>query len=114
MALDNSGGLELAYCCLNTNARNYAKLGQLLLNEGQWRAVQLLDKAFVEEAITQRLNPRYGLSIWVGEYNNREGGTGPYFSFNGHLGQYIIVCTRRRYDCSQARRKTPKRAIIED
>jgi len=32
---DNQG-MELTYCCLNTNARNYAKLGLLMLNKGRW------------------------------------------------------------------------------
>ena len=31
--LDGSD-MELAFCCLNTNARNYAKLGMLMLNNG--------------------------------------------------------------------------------
>ena len=37
--LDDSG-MELAFCCLNSNARNYAKLGQLMLQDGQWLGEQ--------------------------------------------------------------------------
>jgi len=42
-------GMELTYCCLNTNARNYAKLGMLLMNKGKWNGQQLIPEAFVAE-----------------------------------------------------------------
>ena len=34
-------GMELTYCCLSTNARNYAKLGLLMMNKGNWNGQQL-------------------------------------------------------------------------
>ncbi|MEY4584113.1 MAG: hypothetical protein RJB10_610, partial [Pseudomonadota bacterium] len=42
------GGMERTYCCIFATTRDYAKLGQLLLQDGQWGGKQLLDKAFVE------------------------------------------------------------------
>ncbi len=93
--LDDDNGLELVYCCLNTNARNYAKLGQLLLADGSWNGIQLINSEFIAKAITAGLNPRYGLSIWLGDYKEEDGSEGRYFSFNGHLGQYIIVVPER-------------------
>lgn len=89
--LDSAAGLELTYCCLNTNARNYAKLGELLLNKGQWKNQALLDSSFVSEMQMPRLSERYGLSVWLGEYNNRQGKKSRYLSYNGHLGQHILV-----------------------
>jgi hypothetical protein len=35
-SLDRKDGFEKAYCCFNSNARDFARLGQLVLNEGKW------------------------------------------------------------------------------
>lgn len=78
-------GLEFVYCCLNTNARNYAKLGLLMLANGKWNKQQLVPAAFVQRMITPVGKPYYGLSTWLGlEYNPA------HYHFSGHLGQYII------------------------
>ncbi len=89
--LDSDEGLELTYCCLNTNARNFAKFGELLRNDGVWNNKKIIASDFVSELITPRLSERYGLSTWLGEYTNKQGGRSSYFSYNGHLGQYIII-----------------------
>jgi len=88
-----SGGIEKAFCCINSNVRDYAKLGQLLLQKGNWNGVQLLDSAFVELMITpcyDGFNPdepkKYGYSIWIDETYNP-----PFYCMLGHLGQRIIV-----------------------
>lgn len=83
--LDNSG-MELAYCCISTNARNFAKLGQLMLQDGQWEGRQLVPKSFVEMMRTPNAAKNYGYSVWINESNNP-----PFYSFQGHLGQYIVV-----------------------
>ena len=83
--LDNSG-MELAFCCLNTNARNYAKLGQLMLQDGAWEGKQLVLAAFVELMRTPQADDRFGYSSWINERNDP-----PYYSLNGHLGQYVII-----------------------
>jgi len=79
-------GMELAYCCLNTNARNYAKLGLLMLNKGQWSGQQIVPAGFIEKMISPDAQPHYGYSTWL-SYDHDPA----YYSFNGHLGQYIIV-----------------------
>ncbi|MEZ4919487.1 MAG: serine hydrolase [Saprospiraceae bacterium] len=49
-----------AYCCLNASARDYAKLGRLYLNHGNWNGVQILDSSWVHESITpNRINGCY-------------------------------------------------------
>lgn len=79
-------GVELAYCCLNTNARNYAKLGLLMLNKGQWNGQQIVPAAFIDKMISPDAQPFYGYSTWL-SYDHDPA----YYSFNGHLGQYIIM-----------------------
>ncbi len=87
--LDRSGedgGMERTYCCIFATARDYAKLGQLLLQDGQWGGKQLLDKAFVERMRKPDLQPYYGHSLWMDwTYKN------PFYSLQGHQGQYVIV-----------------------
>ena len=79
-------GMELVFCCLNTNARNFAKLGQLMLNNGNWQGQQLVPSQFIQTMITPVGKPFYGYSTWLGLDNNPA-----YYHFSGHLGQYIIV-----------------------
>ncbi|WP_353414547.1 serine hydrolase [Arenicella sp. 4NH20-0111] len=82
--LDNSG-MELVYCCLNTNARNFAKLGLLMINGGNWNGQQLVPQEFVKQMIQPVGQPFYGLSTWLALDRNPA-----YYWYSGHLGQYII------------------------
>lgn len=82
--LDNSG-MEMVFCCLNSNARNYAKLGMLMMNNGVWNGQQLIPADFVRQMITPDLQQIYGLSTWLGMHKSPT-----YYWFSGHLGQYII------------------------
>ena len=79
-------GLELAYCCISSNARNFAKFGQLLLNDGQWEGKQLLSKDFVTAMRTLQGAANYGYSLWINQVN-----TPPFYQLQGHLGQYVTV-----------------------
>lgn len=79
-------GMELGYCCINTNARNFAKLGQLMLQKGKWNDEQVIAEDFIELMHTPKFEEDYGYSTWLGNYNGI-----PYYFFLGHLGQYIII-----------------------
>ena len=80
-------GMEFTYCCVNTNARNFAKLGQLLLQNGVWNNKEILDSSFVEKIHSSNgLVDYYGLSGWLfPNYNPK------FYCAEGHLGQFIIV-----------------------
>lgn len=82
----DSSGMELAYCCISTNARNFARFGQLMLQDGQWEGRQLVPKAFLDLMRTPDADANYGYSTWINESNSPS-----FYSFQGHLGQYIIV-----------------------
>ena len=82
----DDNGMELAYCCINTNARNFARLGQLMLQNGSWNGRQLVNAAFIEAMRTPQRQPYYGYATWLTYERDT-----PYYAFNGHLGQYIIV-----------------------
>lgn len=80
-------GNELAFCCFNSNARDFARLGQLYLNKGQWDGKQIIPEPFVD--ISTQPNSKasnYGYQWWI--YNS--GITKAYY-MEGHLGQYVVV-----------------------
>jgi CubicO group peptidase (beta-lactamase class C family) len=82
----DEGGMERTYCCIFATARDFAKLGQLLLQDGQWGGKQLLDKAFIERMRKPDLQPYYGHSLWM-DWTYKH----PFYSLQGHQGQYVIV-----------------------
>ena len=79
---------EKAYCCFNSNARDFAKFGKLFKDYGNWNGKKLLDSAFVKKATSKRFDksPYYGYGFWLGNHKGMD-----YFSMRGHLGQYVIV-----------------------
>ncbi len=79
-------GTELTYCCLNTNARNYAKLGLLMLHKGRWNGQQIVPSDFIDLMVSPKARPYYGYSTWL-SYDHDPA----FYSFDGHLGQYILV-----------------------
>lgn len=108
-----------AYCCLNGQARDFAKFGRLYLKNGNWQGRQLLDSAWVqrstrpnhendcyqyqwyspqyresvEDSLTAvRLDPQNGESVWKESDSTYTYQTcGPDFLAIGILGQYIYV-----------------------
>ncbi len=80
-------GMEKSYCCIATNARNFAKLGQLYMQNGKWNGKQLIDKDFVETALNPRFKtaPQYGYGFWLSDYKDKH-----IFAMRGILGQYVI------------------------
>lgn len=85
-SLDHDGGLEKAYCCFNSNARDFARLGQLYLDSGKWGGKQLAPKEFVLQSMKPALDAHYGYNWWI---LNCDGHNVPYC--RGILGQYIFV-----------------------
>jgi len=90
---DKKNGNEKAYCCFNSNARDFAKIGSLLLHQGNWKGRQIIDSTYCEQAITPCMinnagnNPctYYGYQLWILPDRPQI-----YFA-RGILGQYIIV-----------------------
>ena len=81
------GGMEMAYCCIHSSARNFARLGQLLLQGGLWGEQQLLPAEFVQQMVRPNgFVNYYGHSLWMDpDYQ------APFYFLQGHLGQYVIV-----------------------
>lgn len=86
--LDDQDGIEKAYCCLASNARDFARFGKLYLNNGKWNNETLLDSAFVKKTITPRFDasPEYGYGWWMHRFLGKD-----LYYMRGHLGQFVIV-----------------------
>ncbi len=84
--VDRKGGTEKAFCCLHAKALDYAKIGQFILQDGQWNGQQILNKEFVRLMRTPDLDPIYGYSLWIDENHEH-----PFYMLRGHLGQYTII-----------------------
>ena len=95
-SLDSAGGFEKMEAGLNARAIDYAKLGQLFLDGGQWNGRQLISRQWVELATGQ--NPAgwapafdartfYGF-MWWGV--RRPDGTADFYAAGGH-GEYLHI-----------------------
>lgn len=93
-SLDSENGVEKAYCCFNSNARDFARFGSLYLHEGSWKGKQLVSKDYVKHSLEPAnliddhggKNNKYGYSWWMLDY---KGMHIPYM--RGILGQYIFI-----------------------
>ncbi len=85
---DPKNRLVKAYCCIGSNARDFARFGKLYKDFGKWNGEQLLDSAFVAKSIMHRFpeSPEYGYGFWLSDYLGKN-----IFAMRGILGQYVIV-----------------------
>jgi len=114
-------GMELVYCCINSNARNFAKFGLLLSQQGAWNTGGLeggaveenrdaeipADKISAEVITTEKstgerlqlLKPEYvehmikpDLVSFYGHSIWTDDRENPiFYLMMGHLGQYVVV-----------------------
>ncbi len=93
-SLDKKGGDEKSFCCIYATARDYARIGSLLLHKGKVGDEQVIPKWFYDEMIVPAKlstkegvpNVRYGLHIWT-----YFGKAHPVYYCRGINGQYIIT-----------------------
>ncbi len=80
--------LVKAYCCIASNAKDFARFGKLYKDHGRWQGQQILDSAFVAKSIRPRFkeSPQYGYGFWLHQKDDKS-----FFMMRGHLGQYVIV-----------------------
>jgi len=93
--LDHSDGDEKAFCCLNSNARDFARIGKLVLDSGRWKGKQIISQEYafqsVEPSGTKHADGTptldYGFCWWmIPQYQGHH-----IFYARGILGQYIIM-----------------------
>ena len=55
------------YCCLNATARDWLRIGTIILNEGKFKDEQIVSKSWINEMKTPSItNPNYGYLTWLG------------------------------------------------
>lgn len=88
--LDRAGGQEKGFCCLNATARDFAKIGQLVLDGGRAGEAQIVPPAWIERIRTPAPHQvgdwRYGAQWW-----HPTGGDGADLTAVGVYGQYVYV-----------------------
>lgn len=86
-SLDKKDGLEKTFCCINARARDFAKIGRLFLNKGNWNGKQIVSKEWVElSTIPDTTNG--GVSYYKYQWWLEPGGN---YTATGILGQFIYV-----------------------
>lgn len=89
-SLDSEEGIEKAFCCLYSTTRDYARLGQLVLNKGIWAEDTVISSVMLKELTTNYVlddkeNHCYGLHYWILNDPNHK-----VIYTRGIKGQYII------------------------
>jgi CubicO group peptidase (beta-lactamase class C family) len=88
---------EKAFCCFNGVARDYARFGQLVLQDGKWGNQQIVSQKYIQEATSpatylkdpnENGNPVdfYGYQYWI---FNEQGHK--VVAQNGLFGQYVYI-----------------------
>jgi CubicO group peptidase (beta-lactamase class C family) len=94
---DHANGNEKAYCCFNSNTRDFARIGKLMLDSGQWKGQEIISKDYWQESIrANQINDGnapcnyYGYQWWLVPHHKG------IFYARGILGQYIIVIPEKK------------------
>jgi CubicO group peptidase (beta-lactamase class C family) len=95
---DHIGGSEKAYCCFNSNARDFARLGKLMLDSGRWKGNEIIPMDYYLHSIKPCMIPDgsgqpctyYGYQWWIIPSRPE------IFYARGILGQYVIVIPSKK------------------
>lgn len=95
---DNVGTVK-SYCCFYSNARDFARIGKLMLDTGKWKGNEIIPKKFMLQAFQPVNVPDasgknvdyYGYQLWMTTHKNKQ----IYFA-RGIKGQYVFVIPEDR------------------
>jgi CubicO group peptidase (beta-lactamase class C family) len=93
-SIDHKDGLEKAYCCFNSNARDFSRFGTLYLHNGMFHDRRIVSEDYVKRSVEpanlmddeSERSECYGYSWWL----TQAGGEKVFYA-QGILGQFIIV-----------------------
>jgi CubicO group peptidase (beta-lactamase class C family) len=117
-SLDHENGMEKSYCCFNSNAPDFARIGQMYLDSGKFNGNQIVSSSYVRNSVcTNDLvdaqgnkNNQYGYAWWLlPDYK------GHYIYYaRGILGQYIICIPDKRMVVVRLGKKREKQSPSEN
>ncbi|MFI5128681.1 MAG: serine hydrolase domain-containing protein [Chitinophagales bacterium] len=95
---DSKNGVNKAFCCFNSNARDFARIGQLMVDSGRWKGNAIIDLNYYVQSVTPCKIPEpsglpcvdYGYQWWISPSDSH------IFYARGILGQYIIVIPSKK------------------
>ncbi|MDT0621499.1 serine hydrolase domain-containing protein [Croceitalea vernalis] len=75
------------------NTRDWARLGQLYLNKGEWNGEQLFDESWVNYITTPTVHSQgiYGAHFWLNAEGKFPDVPSDLYSMNGFQGQYVFM-----------------------
>jgi CubicO group peptidase (beta-lactamase class C family) len=87
-------GMEKVSCCWYSNAKDFARIAKLMMNYGKWNGLQIIDSAYVVDAITPAIlldskgnkSKQYGYQWWLMNHKGHQ-----VFYARGIRGQYIFA-----------------------
>jgi len=115
-SLDRKEGDEKAFCCMYASPRDYARLGKLISQFGNWKGKQIVSKKYIQEMFANpkmeteftKDNYQYGLHIWT-----YLGGNEPVYYCRGILGQYIISIPTKDIVIVRLGSKRGKKVVLD-
>jgi len=107
---DKEQGHIKAYCCFNSNVRDFARIGKLMLDSGKWNGTSIIDSAYWANSIKpcgikdlkEKACDYYGYQWWIDPVHPEV------FYARGILGQYIIVIPSKKTIIVRLGEKTSK------
>ena len=93
--LDDNNGVEKTFCCFNSSARDFSKIGLLLLNRGEFLGRRVVSEKYINwslsvpELIDIKTNKKvnyYSNGWWTAKVSNRI-----IYYARGFNGQYIVT-----------------------
>ena len=108
-----SNGNYLAYCCLDSTARDFAKFGHMLLLNGVWEGSNQRYSSYVD--LIKNLNS-YGLQFWTicAKAQSNSNCDDWIISTIGFDGQYIMIDFQRNLVVVRASLYTPIQNLSQD
>ncbi|OYY09054.1 MAG: serine hydrolase [Sphingobacteriia bacterium 35-36-14] len=110
---DGSNGNTKAFCCFNTNARDFARIGKFMLDSGKINGVPVIDSTYWKQSITAcKIKDEkglacnyYGFQWWLDPQHSE------IFYARGILGQYIIVIPSKKIVIVRLAHKASKERV---
>ncbi|NML56888.1 serine hydrolase domain-containing protein [Chryseobacterium cheonjiense] len=85
-------GVEKSFCCIHATSRDFAKIGQLVMQNGSWNGQQLISEAYCKRMLTPtKVNDAFCFTIWADDETSLK-----YRFFYGFLGQFIIMIPEKQ------------------
>ena len=85
-------GVEKAFCCIHATPRDFARIGQLIMQNGNWKGRQLINEDYCQRMLTPtKANDAFCFTVWADDEHQLK-----YRFFYGFLGQFIIMIPEKQ------------------